>query len=154
MPGIEDRRAAAEAADMLADNLAFLADDNAIGIRLDLDRPANSTRGDRVFVVVEAHQTGLRHCRRHTMEAVKTTTIGDELAALFFEALPDGPIRNLRMPVSLGIGNALVEKQGIQLLKALHPQPWREEAFPHQANLVLDLTLLPTGCRRAGDRLD
>src|SRR5437762_1232344 len=43
------------------------------------------------------------------MESVKTTAIGDELAPLFLEALPDCPIGNLRMLVSLGVGNAFVE---------------------------------------------
>ncbi len=38
---------------MLADDRTILADDDAIGVSLDLDRPADGTRGDRVFVVVD-----------------------------------------------------------------------------------------------------
>jgi hypothetical protein len=44
---------------MLADDNAVLADDDALGISLDLDRPADGTRTDRILVVVEAHQAGL-----------------------------------------------------------------------------------------------
>ena len=46
MPGIVDRLAAAEAAVMLADDCAILADHNAIGVGLDLDWPADGARGD------------------------------------------------------------------------------------------------------------
>jgi hypothetical protein len=58
------------------------------------------------------------------------------------------------MAVRLGIGHALVQQPGVQLVVALHPQPRREEAFAHQPDLVLDLTLLPARRRRAGDGLD
>src|SRR5262249_48022214 len=56
MPGIVDRLAAPEAAAMLADDRTVLTDHKAIGAGLDLDRPADGARGDRVLVVVEAHQ--------------------------------------------------------------------------------------------------
>ena len=48
----------------------------------------------------------------------------------------------------------IVEQPGIQLLVALHPQPWGKEALPHQPHLVLDLPLLPARCRCAGHRID
>ena len=60
----------------------------------------------------------------------------------------------LGMAVRLGVGDALVEQPGVQLLVALEPQPRREEALAHQPDLVLDLPLLPARRRRAGDRLD
>ena len=60
----------------------------------------------------------------------------------------------LGMAVRLGVGDAPIEQPGVQLVVALDPQPRREEALAHQADLVLDLALLPAGCRRAGDRLD
>ena len=53
MPGIVDSLAAAEMAAMFADNRAVLADHDAIGVGLDLDRPADGTRGDRILVVVD-----------------------------------------------------------------------------------------------------
>src|SRR3954462_4840858 len=52
------------------------------------------------------------------------------------------------------IGDAFVEQPGVQLVKVLEPQPWREEALAHEGDLVLDLTLLPAGRGRARDRLD
>jgi len=47
-----------------------------------------------------------------------------------------------------------VHEPGIQFVVRLEPQPRREEALGARADLVLDLTLLPTGRRRASDRLD
>ena len=87
------------------------------------------------------------------MKAVERTDIGDETAALGFEHLPDRLVGLFRMVVRLGIGDAFVEKPDVQFLKALDPQARCEEAFAHQSHLVLDLTLLPTGGWRAGDRL-
>src|SRR5271157_4809170 len=47
-----------------------------------------------------------------------------------------------------------VDEPAVQLVVALEPQPRCEEALAHQADLVLDLALLPARSRRAGDRLD
>jgi len=60
MPGIVDCLAAAEAATMLTDDRPVLADHDAIGTGLDLNRPPHGARGDRVLVVVEPHRAGLR----------------------------------------------------------------------------------------------
>lgn len=54
----------------------------------------------------------------------------------------------------LGVRNALVEQPGIQLRIALAAHARREEAFPHQPDLILDLSLLPSGCRGARHRVD
>jgi hypothetical protein len=45
---------------MLADNPAVLADHDAIGICVYLDRTPDRAGGHGVLVVVEAHQAGLR----------------------------------------------------------------------------------------------
>src|SRR5512147_1730880 len=58
------------------------------------------------------------------------------------------------MLVRLGVGDAAIEQQGIQLLVAGYPQPRREETLASQPDLVLDLPLFPTGGRRARHRLD
>ena len=60
------------------------------------------------------------------------------------EHLPDRLIGDLRMLVDLGVGDALVEQQAIHLVHALDPQGRREEPLAHQADLVLDLALLPS----------
>src|SRR6267142_1308507 len=143
MPGIIDRLAAAETAAMLADNRALLAYHDAVGIGLDLDRPTDSARGDRVLVVVEPHQTGLRHRGLNRMEAVEWASWRHQLAALGFEGLPDRAVGQLGMLVRLGVGDASVEQPGIQLVVACHPQPRREETLTHQTDLVFDLALLP-----------
>ena len=54
----------------------------------------------------------------------------------------------------LGPGDAFVHQPGVQLVIALDPQARREEALANEADLVLDLALLPARRRRAGDRLD
>jgi hypothetical protein len=54
----------------------------------------------------------------------------------------------------LGVSDALIEHPGVQLVVALEPKPRREEPLAHQSDLVLHLSLLPAGCRRAGDRVD
>ena len=54
----------------------------------------------------------------------------------------------------LGVGDAPVGEPGVHLVVGFEPQPGREEPLADQPDLVLDLSLLPTRCRRAGDRLD
>src|SRR5215831_6826062 len=54
---------------MLGNSSAVLADDDAIRIGVNFDRPPDRARRYRVFVVIEAHQAGLGDRRRHRMEA-------------------------------------------------------------------------------------
>src|SRR5436305_11928639 len=58
------------------------------------------------------------------------------------------------MVMRLGVGNAFVEQPSVQFLKVLEPQTRREEPLTDETDLVLDLPLLPSRCRRAGDRLN
>src|SRR5437870_13810087 len=139
---------------MFGNNPPVLADHDAVRIGMDFDGTANSTGGYRVFVVVEAHQAGLRDRRRHCVEAVEPARIGNELRPLRLEHLPDRLRGQLWMAMRLGVGNALIEQPGVHLVVSLEPQPWREEALAHEPDLVLDLTLLPARSRRAGHRFD
>lgn len=50
--------------------------------------------------------------------------------------------------------DALVQQPAVQLTVGFEAQPRREEAFPYQIYLVLDLALLPTRSWRAGHRFD
>ena len=88
------------------------------------------------------------------MESVEATPIGNELGTLFLEDLPDRSIGLFGMGMRLGPGDAFVHEPGVQLVIALDAQARREEALAHEADLVLDLALLPARRRRAGDRLD
>src|SRR5277367_7036780 len=101
MPGIVDRLAAAEAARMLADHGAVLTDNDAVGISLDLDRPADGARGDRVLVVVEPRQAGLRDRGLRRVEPVEWTTDRHQLRTLRLEGLPDRAVGQLGVPVRL-----------------------------------------------------
>src|ERR1700751_3043173 len=114
MPGIIDRLAAAKAATMFADDPSVLADHNAIGVGVDVDRPTDGAGADRVFVVVEADQAGLRHRGRQGVEPVEAAAIGNELRPLFLEHLPDRPFRKFRMGMRLSSGKAFMYKSGIQ----------------------------------------
>src|ERR1700722_15743155 len=144
VPGIIDRLAPAKAAAMLGDDAPILSNDDAFGIGVDLDRPANRAGVDGVSVVVEPHEAGLRHRSRQRVESIEATAMGNELGPLLLEDFPDGPVRTLGMGMRLGVGDALIDEPGIQLIVGFDPQPWREEAFADKADLVLDLTLLPT----------
>ena len=50
---------------------------------------------------------------RHRVEAVKPTSIGNELGALGFEHIPYRLIGQFRMSMNLGVGNAFVEQPGV-----------------------------------------
>src|ERR1700761_3010498 len=154
MPRVVECLAAAKMPAMLTDDCAILTNDNTVGVGLDLNRAADSPRGNRIFVIVKADQAGLRNRGLGGVKAVERTGDGHELRALRLENLPDRAVGQLGVVVRLGISDALVKQPGIQLLIARHPQPWREETLADDPNLVLDLPLLPAGRRRAGNRLD
>ena len=154
MPGIVDGIAAAERASMLGNDASVLADHNAVGVGMNLYRPPDSAGRDRVFIVVEPHQAGLRDRCRHRVESVEPAGIGNELRSLGFEHLPDRLFGQFWMPVRLGVGDALVQQPRVQLIEGFEPQPRREEAFTNQPDLVLDLALLPARRWRAGNRID
>jgi hypothetical protein len=94
MPGIVDCLAAAERATMVAHDPPVLADHNAVSISVTFDRPADGTRCHRVFVVIEAHQAGLRDGGWDGVESVEAAGIGNKL----------GPFRlsQIAWPVSSG----------------------------------------------------
>ena len=128
---------------MLGDDPPVLADHDALGIGVNLDRAPDRAGGHRVLVVVEAHQAGLRDRCRHRMEAVEPAGIGNQLRPLRLEHLPDRLVGQLRMTMGLGVSDALVEQPGVQLVKVPEPQPRREEPLAHEPDLVLHLSLLP-----------
>src|ERR1700761_441349 len=138
---------------MLGNDASVLPDYDAVGVSMDFDRPSDGTGRDRVFVVVEAHEAGLRYRGRYRMESVEPAGIGNEFWPFGFEHFPNRLFGQFRMPVRLGVGDAFVQQPRVQLVEGFEPQPWREEAFPDQPDLVLDLALLPTRGWCAGDRI-
>ena len=113
MPGIVDGIAAAERASMLGNDASVLADHNAVSVGVNLDRPPDSAGRDRVFIVVEPHQTGLRDRCRHRVESVEPAGIGNELWSLGFEHLPYRLFGQFRMAMRFGVGDALVQQPGV-----------------------------------------
>src|SRR5215469_16520607 len=139
---------------MLADDATVLADDDTIRIGMDFNWTPNRAGRNRVLVVIETHQAGLRDRGRYGVEAIEPARIGHELRAFRLEHLPDRLLGQLWVMMRLGVGNAFVEQPGVQLVVGLEPQPWREESLTHQTDLVLNLPLLPARRGCAGDRID
>src|SRR4029079_5883373 len=128
MPGCIARIAATERAGMLGNDPAVLADYDAIGIGMDLDRTSDRAGRHRVLVVVEAHQTGLRDRCRHCVESIEPAGIGNELGPLRLEHLPHGLLGKLWVAMRLSVGDAFIEQPSVQLVVVLESQAWREEA--------------------------
>ena len=125
--GQRDERAA-EGALMLGDDPPVLADDDAVGVGVDVGLPApDRARAHRIAVVVEPHEAGLRHRGRQRVESVEADAIRNELRTLVLERLPDRLSALLGVSVRLGPDDTSVDKPGVQLAVALDPQPRREE---------------------------
>jgi hypothetical protein len=151
MPGIVDCRAAAKGTGMVSDDTPILADDDAIGIGLDVDRTADGAGVDRIPIVIEAHQAGLRDRGLHFMETVEAAPIWYKLLPLFLKDVPDRFVGDLGVAMGLRVEDALVNEPGVHLVKALESQARREEALARQSDLVLDLPFFPTSGRRASN---
>jgi hypothetical protein len=78
------------------------------------------------------------------VEAVEPSGIGHQARPLGLEHLPDRAVADLGMKLGLGPGDAAVEQPGVELLVALEAQARREQPPPDDADLVLDLPLLPS----------
>lgn len=144
MQGIVDGVVASEDPIMASDNLAVLPAFQPVGVSPDLDRPPDSPGIDRIPVLVEAHETGLGHRRWNRVEAIERADIGDQARPLGLKHLPNRLVRDVGMLVRLGMGDASVLEPGIQLGVGFELRPRHEEPPSKHANLVLDLTLLPT----------
>ena len=139
---------------MLADDAAVLADLDPLGIGADLDRAPDRARrrpSSGCCRSARGRSSRPRPARHGTRRSGRHRAPGWPLR---LEHLPDRLVLELGMAMRLGVGDRLVEQPGVQLLVALHPEPRREEALAHEADLVLDLPLLPARGRRAGDRID
>jgi hypothetical protein len=121
MPGVVDRIAATERAGVFGYDPAVLADHDAVGIGMNLDRTPDGAGRHRVLVVVEAHQAGLRDRRRHGVEAIEPAGIGNEPWPLHLEHFPDRPVCKLRMAMRLGVGDAPVGEPDVQFVIVFEP---------------------------------
>lgn len=139
MERVIDRLAATEGPFMSAHDLSVLPAFKAIGISSDLYRPPNRASVDRVTVLVEPHEAGLGDGGRDGMESVKRSDIRDQARPLGLEHLPDRLVRNVGVPVRLGVGDASVLQPSVQLRIGSEPRPRHEEPPSKHADLVLDL---------------
>jgi hypothetical protein len=120
---------------------------------MNVDRAADGACADRIPVVVEPHEAGLRHRSGQRVESIEAAAIGNELRALVLEHVPDRSPALFGMGVRLGPSETFVDEPGVQVVVALELKPRPEEALADQPDLALDLAFLPPR-RRAGDRLD
>ena len=144
MQGVVDGVVAPEGPIVASDNLAVLPAFQTVGVGPDFDRPPDSPGIDRVAVLVEAHEAGLGHRRRNRVEAIERADIGDQAWPLGLEHLPDRLLGDVGMLVRFGVGDAPILEPGVQFGVGFELRPRHEEPPSKHANLVLDLTLLPT----------
>ena len=137
VPGIVDRLVAPEAARMFRDHAFVLADDDAVGIGMDLDRTADRSRIHRMLVVVEADQAGLRDRGRQCIKAIEPTAVTDQLGPLLLEHIPDRPVRTVGTRMSAGLGDTFIEQPRSQFVIGLEPQSRREQTFAHKTDLAV-----------------
>ena len=154
MPGIVDDLVAPEVARMIGDHLVAQQHDDAFGMGAHQHHPAGGARIDAVAIMIGHDQAGGAGPHRLLDEPVERTAQLHQAGAFFLEHVPDRPILELRMFGALGVGDALIFQPRIQLGEALHPRLGPEHLVAQIADLVLDLTLLPSRGRRAGHRLD
>src|SRR6202011_2696437 len=100
---------------VLGNDASVLAYHDAVGIGMDLNRAPDGASRDRVFVVVEAHQTGRRDRCRHRVESVEPTSIWNELWPFRFEHFADRLLGLFWVTMGLGVGDALVQQPGVPL---------------------------------------
>jgi len=127
---VVDRLAATEGPIMAPHDLSVLPAFQAIGIGSDLDRPANRAGVGRVTVLVEPHEAGFGNRRGDGMESIERADIGHQAQPLFFEHFPDRLVRNIGVPVRLGMGEAPVFEPGVQFGKGLELRAGHEDPPP------------------------
>ena len=88
------------------------------------------------------------------MEAIEWPNIGNQAVPLFFKYLPDRLVTHLWVFVRIGIGDAAIFEPSVQLRVGFELRPRHEEPPSDHAHLVLNLSLLPPGSRRANDRFN
>ena len=116
--------------------------------------PAGGPRIDAVTIMVGHDQAGCGGTHRFFHEAVEWPARLHQARPLILEYVPDRPVLELRVAGSPGVGDALVFQPDVQFDQALHPWLRAEQQIAQVADLVLDLSLLPSRGRRAGDWLD
>ncbi len=124
---------------MAGHDLTVLPAFQPVGIGADLDRPSDRTGVDRVTVLVEPHEAGFGHRRGNGMESVERVDIRHQARTLFFENFPDRLVREVRVPVRLGVGETAIVEPGVQFRIRFALRPWHEEPPPEHTHLVLDL---------------
>src|SRR3974390_3909978 len=118
------------------------------------NHPAGGPRIDAIAIVIGHDQAGGAGPDCLLDEPVEGTAQLHQARALFLEYVPDGPILELRMLGSLGVGDALIFQPRIELGETLYPRLGPEPLVGEIAGPVLNLTLLPSRLGAAGHRFD
>ena len=154
MPGIVDHLVAPEVARMIGDDGIAQQHDDALGMGAHQHHPPGGARIDAVAIVIGHDQAGGAGPDGLLDEPVEGAAQLHQARAFFLEYVPDRSILELWMLDALCISDALIFQPRIQLGETLDPRLGPEHLVTQIADLVLDLTLLPTRSGSAGHRFD
>ena len=100
---------------MVADDRPVLADHDALGIGLDLHRPADGPRHDAVPVVIEPHEARLGHRADLDAAPIKRAPVRDQRGAFRLEHLKDRALGLIGMRLTASRGDTLIKQPRIEL---------------------------------------
>ena len=144
VPGIVDDLIPAEVARMVCHHFVAKKNHDACGVRPHQHHPTSRPRVDAVAIMVGHDQAGRRGPDGLFDKSVEWPAQFHQARPLFLENLPDRPVLELRMLVALGVSDALICQPSIQLRQARDARLGSEHLIAQIADLVLDLSLLPT----------
>ena len=154
MQRLVNRLVAAEGSVVLPHKLTVLPELDSLGISTDLNWATDGSTIHRVAVLIEPNEAGFGHRGRQGVEAIEGADIRHQAGSFLLEHLPSCSIPELGVRVGLSPGNAPVFKPSVQFGIAFKLRSRHEEPPPDNADLVLDLSLLPARGGGAGDRID
>src|SRR5215207_3433038 len=154
MPGIVDDLVAPEVAWMIGDHLIVQQHGDAFGMGAHQHHPAGRPRIDAIAIMIGHNQASRAGPDRLLDKPVEGPSQLHQARAFFLEHVPDRSFLELRMLGALGVGDALIFQPCIQFGEALYPRLGPEHLIAQIADLVLDLTLLPSRGGGAGHRFD
>jgi len=134
---------------VVGDHLAAQQHDDAFGMGAHQHHPAGGPRINAVAIMIGHDQASGAGPDGLLDEPIERAAQLHQTRAFFLEHLPDRPVLELRVLGPLCVGDALIFQPRIQFGEALHPRLGPEHLVAQIADLVLDLTLLPSRSGRA-----
>ena len=142
---------------MVGHHLIVEENHDALGIGAHQHHTAGSPRIDAVAIMIGHDQASGAGPHGFLDKPIEGAAQLHQAGAFFLEHVPDGPILELRMLCSFGVGDALIFQPGVQLGQALHARLGPEHLVAQITDLVFDPDASPIPrrvCRpqaRSGD---